>query len=204
MLQTAEKTDTPLPPPRNSLGMKPAMIVGGLAVVIVVGFIVMGLVTTPKAVSVNTGTGATKVSGSTLLAQPAAHGLAPILTPGQPPANILNAVTLPDGATRLSHQTNSSAADQYDAQVTFATSDSANAVIQFYKSEMKRLGWGIFSTGTPIHHANQYEVLGKKAGSDSFYWEMGATVSPTKFGGDNGPKGTTDFTVRLFQVPDED
>ena len=56
----------------------------------------------------------------------------------------------------------------------------------------------------PDHDPGALEVLGKKAGSDGFFWEMGAVVSATTFGADAPPAGQTDFTVRLFQVPDPD
>ena len=53
------------------------------------------------------------------------------------------------------------------------------------------------------------EILGKQAGNDGWYWEMGVIVLPTTFGGaGTGATGaapeTTRFTVRLFQVADEE
>ena len=40
-------------------------------------------------------------------------------------------------------------------------------------------------------------VLVKKGSGDSFYWEVGATVSPTT------SAGTTTFSLELFELPDD-
>jgi hypothetical protein len=45
-------------------------------------------------------------------------------------------------------------------------------------------------------------VLGKLAGTDGYYWEMGVTVQPTTFGKGAPATGDTTFTVRLLQEPD--
>ena len=41
------------------------------------------------------------------------------------------------------------------------------------------------------------EVLVKKGSGDSFYWEVGAAVSPTT------SAGTTPFSLELFELPDD-
>ena len=69
---------------------------------------------------------------------------------------------------------------------------------------MKKQGWQIFSTGPADHDPGGFDILGKKAGSDGFFWEMGAVVQPTTFGAGAPAGGTTAFTVRLFQQPDPD
>ena len=48
------------------------------------------------------------------------------------------------------------------------------------------------------------EVLGKLAGSDGYYWDMGATVRATTFSPGGPARGVTHFTVRLFQEQDAD
>ena len=69
---------------------------------------------------------------------------------------------------------------------------------------MKKQGWQIFGTGPADHNPGALEVLGKKAGSDGFFWEMGAVISATTFGAGAPAGGTTSFTVGLFQQPDPD
>ena len=48
-----------------------------------------------------------RVPGVTLRAVPAAELLSPIVSAGEPPNNILNAVAVPVGSVRVSHQNNS-------------------------------------------------------------------------------------------------
>ena len=50
--------------------------------------------------------------------------------------------------------------------------------------------------------AGGLEVLGKKAGSDGFYWELGAVISPTSFGTGAPATGATSFSLVLVQEPD--
>ena len=102
----------------------------------------------------------------------------------------------------VSHQNNTAGAGQYDAQVTFSSTDSQAALIAFYAADMKSQGWQISDQGAARNNPGALEVLGKLAGSDGYYWEMGATVNATTFPAGGPPRGTTHFTVRLFQVPD--
>jgi hypothetical protein len=133
---------------------------------------------------------------------PAAGLLSPIVNAGQPPNNILNAVSVPAGSLRISHQNNSAEADQYDSQVVFRSGDSQAALLAFFAADMKLQGWQIFDRGAAANNPGALEVLGKLAGSDGYYWEMGATVTATTFSPGGPPRGVTHFTVRLFQVPD--
>jgi hypothetical protein len=104
----------------------------------------------------------------------------------------------------VSHQNNSAAADQYDAQIGLRSDASQGALEDFYHQDMRKQGWQVFDVGPADHDPGALEVLGTKAGSDGFYWEMGAVVSRTAFGPHDPPHGTTSFIVRLFQVPDPD
>ena len=124
---------------------------------------------------------------------------------GQPPGNIINAASIPEGSRRTSY-TNNSAASQgaYDAQITLRDDESQAALENFYKLVMKKQGWQIVSTGPADHVAGGLEVLGKKAGSDGFYWEMGAVISPTSFGAGTPSTGATSFSLELIQVQDVD
>jgi hypothetical protein len=81
---------------------------------------------------------------------------------------------------------------------------SQGAIRTFYLNDMKAQGWQIQGTGPARNDPGAFEVLGRKAGSDGFFWQMGAVVSATTFGADAPPAGQTAFTVRLFQVPDPD
>lgn len=197
----------PLPPPRAGVSMRPAFLVVGLALAIVVGFSVFAVLTTgdQRAGIPTAPSSRAVVPGTGLRATSAAAGLRPIESPGQPPANIVGSVVLPAGAVRYAVADNSSNADQYDQQVTFTLRGATQgALFAFFHHEMQRYGWSIFSTGPAAHEGE--EVLAQKAGDDGWYWEMGAVVEPTTFASSAAGRGTgaetTRFTIRLFQVPD--
>lgn len=199
---------TPPPPPQRpptpgGFSMGPAMVVAGLAVLILVVFVTIGVLTSQSPAPVRHSSGSTAVPGSTLGAEPAARRLAPIIVSGEPPTNILNAVDLPDGAVRISHQDNAAGSGQFDAQVAFRSDTSQGALLSFYAADMKLHGWQIFDQGPAANDPGALEVLGKLAGVDGYFWEMGATISPTSFGPGTPASGQTEFTVRLFQQNDE-
>jgi len=192
------------PPTGAGFNLKWAMIVPGLGVLILAIFIGASFLTSNPVQQIKTGTASINVSGSALQAVPARLDLTPIIKSGQPPGNIINATDVPKGSVRLSWQNNSAAAQQYDAQIQLRSNASQGALESFFRRDMKAQGWQIFEVGPADHDANAIEVLGKLAGSDGFYWEMGAVINPTTFGAHAPPTGDTQFTVRLFQVPDPD
>lgn len=182
--------------------MRPAMIVVGLAGLILVLFVTIGIVSTQSPAAVKHSHTEVAVPGIPLRAVGAAGLLSPITSGGEPPNNIINAVSVPAGSVRLSHENNSAGAGQYDAQVTFSSGNSQAALVAFFAADMKLQGWQISDQGAARNDPGALEVLGKLAGSDGYYWEMGATVNATTFPTGGPPRGTTHFTVRLFQVPD--
>lgn len=192
--------DPPRPPARFT--MRLAMIVPGIGVLILVLFIGAEFLTSNPVQQTKTATGSFSVHGTPLRALPAVKDLKVITVSGQPPGNIINSVSVPEGATPTSHQNNSAAAQQYDAQITLRIDQSQAAVENFYKLDMKKQGWQVFSTGPATHVAGGLEILGKKAGSDGFYWEMGTIISPTSFGNGAPAAGATSFTIELVQEPD--
>jgi hypothetical protein len=194
----------PQRPPTRAFSMKAAMIVPGLGVLILAVFITAGFLTTNSIQRTTTSTKPYAVTGSSLRAQPAATDLKVIIVSGQPPGNIINAVGIPVGAVRVGHQSNSTAAQEYDAQITLRSDASQGALETFYMQLLKQKGWQIFDTGPAANHPGALEVLAKKAGSDGFYWELGAVVSVTTFGADAPPTGVTRFSLELIQQPDPD
>jgi hypothetical protein len=184
--------------------MKAAMIVPGIGVLILVMFIGAGFLTSNPVQRTKSSTSSFSVAGTPLRATPAARDLKVITVNGQPPGNVINAVSIPVGATRVSYANNSAAAQQYDAQIKLTANQSQGALDKFFSKAMKKQGWQIFDKGPADHDPGSLEVLGKKAGSDGFFWEMGAVVSATTFGAHGPAGGTTSFTVRLFQQPDPD
>jgi len=204
--ERAGETPPPPPPQRPATGfsIRPAMVVLGLAVLILVVFITIGFLTSQSPQPVKTSNTPIAVAGTPLRAQAAAGLLSPIILSGEPPSNILNAVSVPVGSVRIAHQNNAAGSGQYDAQVTFRSDSSQAALLAFFADDMKEQGWQVFDKGPAANNPGALEVLGKLAGTDGYYWEMGATIPPTTFGHGAPARGWTNFTVRLFQQDDEE
>ncbi len=204
VLHEDEAPAEPLRPPTpGGISMRPAMIVLGLAVLILVVFVSIGVLSSQSPAPVRSGTAASTVAGSPLRAEPATAALAPIVSPGQPPTNIINAVSVPVGAVRVSHQDNAAGSGQYDSQVVLRSGDSQGALLDFYAADMRLQGWQVFDRGPAANDPGAVEILGKLAGSDGYYWEMGATISATTFTRGGPARGQTDFTIRLLQESDD-
>jgi len=193
------------PPTRKGYSIKAAMIVPGIGAGIIVVFIALGVVTSNPVQPAKISSRPFSVPGTSVRARPAVKDLKVITKSGQPPGNIVNAVSVPANAKLVSHQ-NNSASEQgsYDAQITLTADDSQAAVENFYSKVLKKQGWQIISTGPADHQPGALEVLGKKAGSDGFYWEVGAVVSATTFGANAPAAGSTSFSLELYQQPDPD
>jgi hypothetical protein len=195
----------PLMPPRAKVSMKPAMVVLALAVFILGLFGALSLISTGGPAPTTPLPAAVHVPGTTLSAVPATGTLRPIEHPDTPPKNVLDALSLPAGFTAHGYADNSTSAGQYDEQMRFSLATSETTVVDFYRYELTHKGWTIESVGAATDLKGGVEVLAQKAGDDGYYWEAGAVVSPTTFAVAQGPKAeTTAFTLRLFEVPDEE
>jgi hypothetical protein len=226
---TGPPNASPVAPVRHGPGMRPALLVVGIAAGLVLVFGVLAVVSSQGSGNSagTSGTSApTKVEGTSLLAVPAAKGLKPIEHTDTPPGNIIDTLSLPQGATVLSVTNNTTSANQYDEQMQFSVSASEAAVVDFYRVELAAKGWKLSGVNPATNLPGGIEVLAQKGGDDGWYWEAGAVVSPTTFGANDGSKGSkavlspptssaatdpngigaesTKFTFRLFQVPDED
>lgn len=157
------------------------MIVLGIAAGILVLFGVLAAVS-GQGTDKPTGTsGPTSVKGTSLLAVPAARALKPIERPGTPPDNIVDALTLPQGSVAGSVKDDNTSATQYDEQMQFSVKASEDTVVNFYKAQLKTDGWSTFSVGPATDLPGGVQVLAQKGGTDGWYWEVGAIVSPTTF-----------------------
>jgi len=194
-----DRAEYPEPPARPNFTMRPALVVAVIALVILVGFSI-GSAFTHLAVKTPTSKGPTAVQGSSLRAVSARKGLSVIETDGQPPANVIDAITLPLGAIRAS-TTNPGAGASFDREVQFSVQASQAAVLGFYRTELHNLGWRTVTSGAATRQPGQ-QIVEQIAGIDGFYWELGVIVAPSTF----SASGTTDitrFTLRLLQLGDE-
>ncbi len=190
------------PPVRGGVSMRPAMVVLGLAVLILGLFAVIAIVTSQTPAPVQTNTKPRAVPGTPIRAVAAADALAPITSSGEPPTNVINAVDIPEGAVRVGHQNNSGLAGQFDSQIVVRSDDSQGALLTFYGADLKQQGWQVFDRGPAANDPTATEVLGKLAGTDGYYWEIGVTIPPTTFGAGTPAGGVTDVTIRLLQEGD--
>ena len=191
------------PPSRRGPSVRPALIVLAVAVAILLLFGILAVVSGPGTTR-PAATGKPRVvPGTGLYAQSAVKALGPIEHPGTPPANVLDALVIPRGATTVGHADNSGATTQYDEQMTFSLAGTTqDALVEFYRRELQSLGWSLISVGPASGAANHVEVLAQIGGNDGWYWEVGAIAAPTSFGAGGTEK--TPFTLRLFQEPDAD
>ncbi len=180
--------------------MRPALIVGGLAVVILVVFSVGAALTHTATGQPTVPAGATRVRGSSLLAVGARSALSPIETNGEPPSNVLDAITLPKGAFGGS-PSNPGLGSTYDQEMQFSVDASQAAVLQFYRQEFHDLGWKTVTEGAATRQPG-LQIVGQIAGTDGFYWQLGVIVAPSTFGA-SGTTDTTQFTLRILQVQDQ-
>jgi hypothetical protein len=188
----------PSVPRRAGPSVRPALVVVGIAAGLVLLFGIGAALTGGSSPAPSKAP--TTVRGTSLTAEPASSALAPVEVLGTPPADILSALVLPKGATRLS-STPWDGETQFSATVHFSLPTTQASVIAFYKAELAALGWSISSTGAARGQAGATEVLAQKASSDGWYWEVGVVVSPTTFG-TGAVTDTTRFSLDLYEVPD--
>jgi hypothetical protein len=201
---TVADDERPAPPlaPGRPVSLKPAALVIGLAALVLIVFAAGAVVFKAAPAKTNDNT-AQSVAGTSLRAVGPNGALKPLIGGGQPPTNVLNAITVPAGLHRLSTINYAAEASQYDESATFTVRGTQAALIDFFTVEMKKSGWQIESTG-PADNQPGIEVLGQIGGDDGWFWEMGAVVRASTFGPSGEGAAETQFTLRLIQEPDAD
>ena len=184
---------------------RPALIpVGIAALVLLVGGIGAALTSSGSA-QPKPKTSLPVVRGAGIKAVPGRRALAPVISAGEPPSDILNVVPLPAGASVKIGSAANNTVGLYDRSLSFAVAVPEEKVIVFYRDELRALKWQLVSQGPPPHGAPGYQIVGQHPSSDGYEWEIGVTIAPTTFGSEsNSAVDTTPFTVRLFAVTDDD
>jgi len=210
MSTTAPTSESPAPDPPDGgavdpehrlyepMSLKgPALVVLGIAVcIVVVGVVASALVSGSDAtLSIHK---ITIPDGTSVPLTPAATALKPIISAGDPPSDILGNLAVPSGSTLTRSVNTDQGASQYDRTVYFRTGLSADQVGDLYRTLLPRLGWTALDSGSPATGSSTGTViLFRRPSGDSFYWELGATVSPTT------SAGTTIFSLELYELPDD-
>jgi hypothetical protein len=200
---TVGQPRSPRPPGPST---RPALIVVGIALgLLIAGTVASGLAGSqgggpPKHSSIT-------AKGSPLKAEAAKPSLSVISSAGAPPANILDALTLPVGSKVTPGSSTNAGLGPYDRSLSFVVADTEQKVIDFFRVQLHADLWSSISQGPP-RNGPGFQIIGQHPGSDGYEWELGVTVLPETFPQSAGPgvasTGETPFTFRLFQVPDQD
>jgi hypothetical protein len=180
-------SDAPRPPLTTTTSILPAMIVVGVAVATLAIFLTINLVANPRVTTTHT-TLPIIVGG--LAQDPANHALSGCQQAGNPPSDIATALMLPvdtvaTGATR--HR--NAGAGEYDCERAFSSATSSARLLGFYRAHLEARGWHLFSR---VSGGGQPQLLFQRAGSDTFYWVVGVTVTQHR-------PSTTRWTFRIYQ-----
>jgi len=181
--------------PMSLLG--PALVVLGIAVLIVVAGVVASALDSGGTPTLSVAK-VTIPGGTVVHLTPATSAMRSIVSAGEPPADILGNLAVPAGSTVTRTINADQGATQFDRTVVLRTGLPSDQVAALYHALLPRLGWALLDRGSPSSGATPGTViLYKKGSGDGYYWEVGATVSPTT------AAGTTTFSLELFELPDD-
>jgi hypothetical protein len=188
-------------PPSPSL--KPAAIVLGIAVLIMLAGAVVALAGTSSAHAPASQLG-TNVPGVPFRAIPAQADLAHIESGGEPPADVVKALTVPAISTYVGESNPADGVDQYEESVTMSVPATSTSVGAFYGRELPGAHWSMEFDGRA---KGDLELIGQRNGSDGYQWRVAIvissvtpTFSPALAGSDQ--TSTALVVMTLYQVGD--
>ncbi|HVA04506.1 MAG TPA: hypothetical protein VMU64_12265 [Acidimicrobiales bacterium] len=185
---------------------RPALIVLGLTLILFGVGVALELASGSQSRPTAAPTKIATARGAVLQAVPARPLLKAIITSGQPPDDLLDALAVPKDATAVPSSAIDRGVELYDRSLRFEVPRSEQDVITFFRAELPALHWRRLSQGPTGTGATQYLILEQHPASDGHEWDLGVTVSPTAFSADTGTAagaGTTAFTLRLYSVSDQ-
>lgn len=181
-------SDQPRAPLTTTTSILPAAAVLGLAVLMLVVFMVInvasnqGVTATPSTIPVVVVGGLTK--------SPSAAVLNYCRHTSEIPSNISDAFVVPTGTSTQKGATIPNAgAGSFDCLEPVVTRASSGSLLAFYTSQLEARGWSLFSHGASNGAPQE---LFQKAGNDGFYWVAGVTITSTT-------KNVTYWTFRIYQ-----
>ena len=186
---------------------KPALVVFAVVfAVFLTGFLADLLSGSPSS-SPARPSAATAVPGTGgLVPEPAGAVLGAVVTPGEPPADVLASLVVPAGTRYVPGSGDQRGLGLFDATVTLELPSPEQDAITFFRAELGAGRWHVLSAGpTP---GGGYRLIAQHPGSDGYEWEVGETLSPTAFRsavpGVTAPAtGVTPASLRLFAVSDQ-
>ena len=112
--------------------------------------------------------------------------------PGFPPADIASGLIVPQGALPAGPVNHHSGdPGSFDCSRAVSAPYGQAKILGFYDNHLRGLGWTNFSRGNAPNGGGS-QFLYEKAGSDTFNWIEGVTVTSTE-------GSRTTWTVRLYQ-----
>ncbi len=188
--------------PRSpSLG--PAVIVIALAVVILGAGAAVALIGTSSAHPATTQLG-TNVPGVPFRAIAASPDLRQVEGGGEPPPDVVKALTVPANSHYVGYANEDAEAGQFDRSVTFSVPATPATVATFYAKELPGGSWSLQFNGKAD---GDLELIGQRSGSDGYQWRVAiviTTVNPTlspALAGSN-QTSTSSVVMTLYQVED--
>jgi hypothetical protein len=174
----------------------PALIVLGLAVLLLLGGVVASAVTSGTDPTF-TLRQVTLADGTTVPLAPAAARLHAIVSNDEPPADIIGNLGIPKESVVTGVLNSDQHTAQFDRTARLRSQLSQTEVVDVYAHLLRAVGWQVIYQGpAPQGSPGSTEVLAKRGSGDGFYWETGVVVSPTT------PEGSTSYSVEVFETPD--
>ena len=194
--QVAQAGGTPVPSYEPMSVRGPALLVLGLAVVILLG----GVAAAALSSSSNPTFSIRQVTlddGTTVHLVPATVKLHAIVDNSEPPADIIGNLGIPQESTATGVVNSDRHTAQFDRTVKLGSQLAQTQVIEAYRRMLQAVAWKIIYEGpAPQGVPGATEILAKLGSSDGFYWEVGVVVSPTT------PAGATHYSVEVLETPD--
>lgn len=178
------------PPVTTTTSIKPAATVLGIAVGTLLLFTSVNLITNPRVATTTT----IPVVVGALPVDTTSTALSGCELPGNPPADISDSLVVPELTSIVGGPTwKGKGAGGFDCSQKLRTASAMADVLAFYKAHFVARGWKLFSEG-PAAKSGAQQLLFQRAGSDTFYWIAGLTVTAST-------TGKVDYTFRLYQGP---
>ncbi len=186
----------------KSPSLKPALIfVGSLVVLVIIGLVGVALTSSSRNTVIPT-----KTTGLPLKSTGSKPYLKKIITSLGPPSDVVNSILLPQNV--LITNSHNVGVTSYDSSVTGIIAKSpATTVNEFFKRALSENLWYIQSDSTS---GNITTIIARYPSNDGFYWGIGIKITgasviyltPTSLS--NTPVASTQFNLRLYELPDPD
>ena len=188
---------------RRSPSLRPALVVLAVAVVVVVGSALLSIVGSGSSNAPAAQLG-TSVPGVPFRAIPAAADLRHVEGSGEPPADVVKALTVPANSHYVGSDDEDGGAGQFDRSVTFSVPAPSGTVESFYTKELRGSRWSMEFSGKAAGHL---ELIAQRNGSDGYQWRVAVVIAsvnpaltPALAGSDQ--TSTSSVVMTLYQVED--